>query len=150
MSIIYLDTSVLIKRYIREQGSEALSAHWPSFSIVGSAVIIYVEIAAALAKAERLGWLDAEVAQNAWGAFLNDWGKLSLININKAVLNRASDLAWEYGLRGYDAVHLGAALVWQEGLREMVQLCTFDRQLWNAAKQVSMSVWPDDLDPFFG
>jgi len=145
MLITYLDTSALIKRYVREPGSEALNAIWPSFSLIGSAIIVHVEVAAALAKAERLGWLDPEGAQRAWQAFLIDWGKLTLVNVGLHVVQRASTLAWERGLHGYDAVHLAAALIWQEGIGEPVQLITFDHQLWNSARQLKMTVWPDQL-----
>lgn len=143
MSIIYIDTSALIKRYVREPGSEALRSIWPSFSVVGSAVIVQVEVAAALAKAERMRWLDMDGTQRAWQAFLIDWEKLTLINVGLPVVQRASSLAWEYGLRGYDAVHLAAALIWQEGLGESVQLCTFDQHLWDAAKRAKIFVWPE-------
>jgi uncharacterized protein len=145
MSITYLDTSALIKRYIQEPGSEALSAAWSSFSIFGSAVIIHVEISAALSKASRLGALDNQGAQLAWQAFLNDWVKLSLVNIGLSVINRASSLAWDHGLRCYDAVHLAAALIWQEAMGETVHLCTFDNQLWKAAQLLDMKVWPENL-----
>jgi len=59
---------------------------------------------------------------------------------------RADSLAWEYGLRGYDAVHLASALLWQEALGEPVTLATFDKPLWEAAQQAGMGVWPEDLD----
>ncbi len=146
MSITYLDTSALIKRYVDEPGSEELRAIWPSFQVVGSAVIVHVEIASALAKATRQGWLDESEAQRVWQAFLRDWGKMTLINLGLPVINRASQLAWNHRLRGYDAVHLAAALIWQEGLAESVRLCTFDQRLWNAARQVSLDVWPEKLN----
>lgn len=145
MSITYLDTSALIKRYIQEPGSEALLAAWSTFTVYGSAVIIHVEVSAALSKARRLGALDHQGAQLAWQAFLRDWEKLSLVNISLSVVNRASSLAWEHGFRGYDAVHLAAALTWQDGMRDTVQLCTFDHQLSRAAKLVDMKVWPENL-----
>ena len=57
----------------------------------------------------------------------------------------ADDLAWQYGLRGYDAMHLAAALLWQDGLEESVTLATFDRQLWQAGRQSGLAVFPADL-----
>ncbi|MBU0511585.1 MAG: type II toxin-antitoxin system VapC family toxin [Chloroflexi bacterium] len=148
MSIIYLDTSALLKRFIREQGSQALKEIWPSFRVVGSAVVVYAEMAAAFSKAVRQGWQSASAAQFAWDMFLEDWPRLTLVGIDTSVVQRAGKLAWEYGLRGYDAVHLAAALVWQEGMGEPITLGTFDRQLWGAAKQSVLTIWPENLEQF--
>ena len=57
----------------------------------------------------------------------------------------AAHLAWEYGLRGYDATHFAAALIWQEMLEMPVTLATFDRELWLVAKKAGLAVWPEWL-----
>jgi hypothetical protein len=67
------------------------------------------------------------------------------IRVTETLVARTDSLAWQYGLRGYDAVHLAAALLWQEGLEESVTLATFDRQLWEAGKQSGLAVFPADL-----
>ncbi len=54
-------------------------------------------------------------------------------------------MAWDYGLRGYDAVHLASALYWQESLRQRVVLATFDRELWRAGEAAGLGVWPSSL-----
>jgi hypothetical protein len=45
------------------------------------------------------------------------------------VIARADILAWEHQLRGYDAVHLAAAVLWQEAIGAPVTMATFARQL---------------------
>jgi predicted nucleic acid-binding protein len=57
-------------------------------------------------------------------------------------LSRAAALAWEHGLRGYDAVHLASALAWSEALGETVAVATYDRELWRGAKASGLSVGP--------
>ena len=57
----------------------------------------------------------------------------------------ADSLAWELGLRGYDAVHLASAALWKEGMGQEVALATFDQQLWEAAIQCGLVPFPDDL-----
>ena len=57
---------------------------------------------------------------------------------------RAEVLAWEHGLRGYDAVHLAAALAWQERVGPSIVLATFDRELWEAARQAGLTAWPEE------
>jgi hypothetical protein len=58
----------------------------------------------------------------------------------------ADTLAWEYGLRAYDAVHLASALPWQAAINEPVTLATFDRQMWHATTPAGLRAWPDTLD----
>ena len=61
------------------------------------------------------------------------------------LVSRAATLAWEHGLRGYDAVHLAAALFWQDVLGDPVTLASYDRQLWDAAKVTDLVAWPEAL-----
>jgi predicted nucleic acid-binding protein len=48
-------------------------------------------------------------------------------------------------LRGYDAVQLAAASLWQKSLEIPVTLISFDRQLWTAARHEGMIVRPEAL-----
>ena len=63
---------------------------------------------------------------------------------------RADELACELGLRGCDAVHLASALVWQDGMEEGVTVATFDRQLWEAARNRGLAALPEDFREIFG
>jgi hypothetical protein len=61
------------------------------------------------------------------------------------LIARADILAWELDLRGYDAVHLASALLWQDSLGRKVTMATFDRKLWQAAEERGLSPFPEDL-----
>ncbi|HEX6384610.1 MAG TPA: hypothetical protein VF177_08075 [Anaerolineae bacterium] len=65
--------------------------------------------------------------------------------MTETLVARADTLAWELGLRGYDAVHLASALLWHEGMDQAVVLATFDRHLWKAAGQRGLITFPEDL-----
>jgi predicted nucleic acid-binding protein len=67
------------------------------------------------------------------------------MRVDEHLVSRAEALAWEHGLRGYDAVHLAAAAVWQERMASPVMLATFDRELWEAARQAGLAAWPAAL-----
>jgi predicted nucleic acid-binding protein len=67
------------------------------------------------------------------------------VQVTEVVVARADTLAWDHGLRGYDAVHLAAASIWQDALGERVTLVTFDRRLWTAAEAVGLDAYPVDL-----
>jgi predicted nucleic acid-binding protein len=63
--------------------------------------------------------------------------------MDEALVSRAEQMAWQYGLRGYDAVHLAAAKVWQQEIGHPVVLATFDRELREAAALVGLEAWPE-------
>ncbi len=146
MSIIYLDTSALLKLYIQENQSDAVRTLVTDASGAGTSMLTYTEMAAAMARAERMRILTADSARKAWDGFLKDWPELTRLKLSAALTERASGLAWEYGLRGYDAMHLAAAMTWQDALGEPVLLATFDRLLWSAGQKAGIPVWPDTLD----
>ena len=142
--IVYLDASALVKRYIEEAGSAAVGRLVEEADLVGTAAITRVEMAAALAKAVRVGVLSREEAALALEVFREEWPSLVRIQVTEPLLRRAEEVAWQEGLRGYDATHLAAALFWQEMLGEPVGVATFDRQLWDAARRQGMRVFPEE------
>lgn len=145
--ILYLDTSALVKRYVMEAGSKEVNALIEQAETVGSTVLARVEMASALAKSVHMNWVDAQDADNAWQDFLAHWQSFARLSVTPVLVERASRLAWEHGLRGYDATHFAAALLWQETLEIPITLATYDRELWLAAKKATVVVWPEQLLP---
>ena len=143
--ITYLDASALVKRYVAEVGTKEVQALLDQVTIVGTATITRVEVTAALAKAVRMRILSRQEASAALKGFYEDWSSLERLQVTELIISRASVLAWEKGLRGYDATHLASALVWQEILEEPVIMATFDRRLWEAARSTGLTVWPKVL-----
>ena len=143
--IIYLDTSALIKRYVRESGSDELNSLLAVASLTGASVITWAEMAAATAKAKRMNFITSEEADSAWRKFRSEWASLALIEVSSTLVIRAGDLAWDHGLRGYDSVHLASALMWQEALGERIRLAAFDHRLWESAERLGLLVWPERL-----
>jgi predicted nucleic acid-binding protein len=145
-SIIYLDTSALVKRYIQEKGSQAFNDQLSTMDILITSEITIVEIASALASSMRRKIIAEELERQLWAQFQKDWSGFVLIQFTEALLARAARLAREHSLRSYDAVHLAAALISQESLDSEIMLATFDRQLWSAAENAGLKVWPEDSD----
>lgn len=145
MSILYLDTSALVKQYVQESGSGEIMDLIQGADHAGTSLISRAEMSAALARAARLKVLSAGAARAAWGQFLEDWSSLSRLNVSRQIIERASALVWDFPLRGYDAVHLASALLWRETLEAEIILATFDRELWSAARKAGLSVRPENL-----
>jgi len=143
--ILYLDTSALVKSYIREAGSLDVKNWIDQADHLGSSAIAFVELASTLTKIARLGFILPAEAQSEWKRFQQDWLSFKQIVVSESVIQQAGLLAWQYPLRGYDAIHLSAALTLQQTVGEWVTLATFDRLLWQAAKQTGLGVLPEVL-----
>jgi predicted nucleic acid-binding protein len=140
--IVYLDASALVKRYVAETGSAAVGKLIDQAEALGTSVISRAEVSAAFAKAVRLKFVTRDAAASAVKQFAADWPHFVRLQLTETLAARAASLAWEQGLRGYDAVHLATALVWHETVGQPVFVATFDRQLRQGAQATGLIAWP--------
>ena len=143
--MLYLDTSALVKKYVQETGSKVVREIIAQEGIVATCVITRAEVAAAFSKAVRIGSLTGPAAQASQRGFVREWKNYVRVRVTETLVARAEDLAWTFKLRGYDAVHLAAALEWQDRLGEAVTLGTFDAELWDAASEAGLERFPPAL-----
>jgi len=143
--IAYLDASALVKRYVVERGSRETIALTAESELIATSIVTRAEVAAAFAKAARTGLVTQDRARSAQRSFAGDWPDLVRVPVTEALVERAETLAWDHGLRGYDAVQLASALSWQESVSTEIVLATFDQQLWEAAPKAGMKAWPERL-----
>lgn len=114
MSVYYVDTSALVKRYVPEVGSAWIMTICDpaSGNSVVTSVMTRVEAAAAFALKQRLGAVtlgerDAAVGLLVWHATR----EYDLVAVDDALLDEAQALTQRHRLRGYDAVQLATALI---------------------------------------
>ncbi|MGI8672383.1 MAG: type II toxin-antitoxin system VapC family toxin [Luteitalea sp.] len=143
--ILYLDASAIVKRYVSESGSRDVLALTGSATVVATAIVSRAEVAAALARAVRLDVLGDAGGRRAQQRFADEWVDFVRVPATEALVARAETLAWSHALRGYDAVHLAAALTWQDVVGQEVVLATYDHQLWTAGAAAGLRPWPDQL-----
>lgn len=143
--IVYVDASALVKRYVTEVGSADVNTLTAGAEALATALVTRAEVAAAFARAVRVGVLDDAGGRRVQRRFSRDWPDLMRVPVTEALVARAEAVAWAHGLRGYDAVQLASALTWQDALGQDIVLATFDRQLWDAAPQAGLRAWPAKL-----
>ena len=119
MTIYFLDSSALVKRYINETGS-----HWvcnlfdPSLgNQFFIAAISGVEIVSAITRRAKNGSINFADAIATCNQFKQDFqSEYQIIQISEKIINSAINIAESYALRGYDAVQLASG-------RELNILC---------------------------
>jgi len=145
LTLLYLDTSALVKRYLNEPGSGEIRHIMRKYPTRGSLEIARIEGHSAFAKAARMDAISLEEAIQLARAFDRDWFRIFHLRVNDSIVELASRAAWDHGLRAYDAAHLGAALYWKEITDLPVLLATFDRDLHAAARDRGLLVFPESL-----
>jgi predicted nucleic acid-binding protein len=111
--INYLDTSALVKRYVAEPGSAAVRPLFRSRA-VATVRIAYAELAATLARLAREGALAETARTRIVGRLDRDFAAMTVVEVRATLVRRVPALVARCPLRGYDAVHLAAALVIRE------------------------------------
>ena len=142
---LYLDSGALAKRYVEEPGSEDFLDWMDLADTIGTGSVTRAEVAAAITRATCMNHLTVQVSVKALSKFRQEWVDFHRIPINEELIARADFLACQHDLRGYDAVHLAAALIWQEALMLPVTLATYDQELADAGKKSGLRVLPEIL-----
>lgn len=134
--ITYVDTSVLLKLLVSDaDGGEAAQSIWVAAGYVVCAEIGLVEARAALAAARRTGRLDPAAFEVAKAELNALWAQVDRVPVGTAIIEAAAELAETDALRGYDAVHLAAAIA-----AEAAVVASADAKLSAAAERHGFSV----------
>jgi predicted nucleic acid-binding protein len=113
MSILFLDSSAVTKRYVKETGTAWLIELFrpKSFNRVYVAEIALVEVVSALTRRHRGGSLSSSAFQKVQNRFRRNFeDKFFKIETSLSIIKQAADLAEKHALRGYDAVQLASAV----------------------------------------
>jgi len=139
-SILYLDTSALIKLYIDEPGSEQVRDAVEKSKIVSTSRIAYVEARAGIARKFRTRELSRGEYKLMVESLEEDWPEYFVVEVSEAIVKLGGELVEKYPLRGFDAVHLASALMLKERLRSAIAFGCFDKSLNAAAKEEGLTL----------
>ena len=136
---MYLDTSVAVKLYCREEGSEECEAIAAGADGFYSSELFYGELYAALLAKERAGAIGKNLRKDIWRLFeeqLGD-GRVQLITLNGIIVREATEVMGEVhphvSLRTLDAIHLATYLSVEAG-----PLFTRDKRMLDAARRLNI------------
>lgn len=132
MTIYFMDTSAIGKRYMTETGStwvSGLVAPTAAHVIVLSQLAI-VEISSAIARKQRLAQISASDAAQRRIDFLSD-AEMSYLTVplDVTLLQRASGLTAKHPLRSLDAIQLASAIEASAILGEPMSFISADNNL---------------------
>ncbi len=135
----YFDTSVIVKRYVREHGSIRARNLLRHHRLLSSAVSP-AEATSAFCRRRASG----ELADRDFIAILSRRGHdrafWELVEVSPLVLDQAEELIRKTPLRTLDAIHVASALAFQASSGIQIHFVTGDRKQAGAAKQSGLDV----------
>ena len=145
MPVYYLDTSVIVKRYLQEQGTEVmdrlLDGTAPDNHFYTSWLSI-VELTSAILRLANGGQLTRDAADTVLARFQLDIGEtFQLWPLDNSILSTAISVVEQHQLRSGDAIHLAtAAIIFRLAPESETVLVSSDRELLEAAVGSGMAV----------
>ncbi len=136
----YLDSSVLVKRYVREPGSREAHRLFEKDEPLFVSAIAWAECLAAISKKRREGGLSARNQARASEAFVAEWRHLHEIAVAGEVQVVILELLGRTPLRGMDAIHLASALWVERRLESPLSFYCSDGRLARAARVLGLAV----------
>jgi len=136
--ILYLDTSSIVKLYIEEHFSRSVEQWIGDAESSFTCNITYPETLSAFSRRRRDKDVTEAAFQRAVHDFKDDWLTLGILPVHE---KKAGDLVLKYGLRGFDAVHLAAALTLHKKSGSLpYAFSSFDQRLNEAAEKEGLPV----------
>lgn len=137
----YFDTSVLVKRYVKEEGSTAARKLFQRYRFLSSAVAP-VEALSALGRRRSTGELTQRDFLAIRSRLHKDRAYWELVELGPIVLSQAEELVQKTGLRTLDALHVASALAFQAASGLTVPFITADVRQHDAAERLALNlIW---------
>jgi len=135
----YFDTSVLVKRYVRENGSQQAQKLLRQYRFVSSAITA-VEASTSFRRRRDSGDIEDRHFDAIIKRFDSDRHHWEIIETGKGILDRAEQLGRENKVRALDAIHIASAILFKEATGLKVRFVTADSAQRDAATFLSLEV----------
>lgn len=132
--MIYFDSSALVKRYLKEDGSDVVRSIIAGARVIATSKLAYPEILSAFMRKHRAGEIERKPLEAIIGQFETDWDKLFVVEFHDELLKTVKVLIEKYSLRGADTVHLSSALWLEQATKMKLTFVASDVGLLNAAQ----------------
>ncbi|MFB1490935.1 MULTISPECIES: type II toxin-antitoxin system VapC family toxin [unclassified Thiocapsa] len=132
---VFFDSSAFVKRYVREEGTEAVLAWCDRAGEIGLSGIALPEIVSAFCRLRREGKIDEAQYRQLKSLLLADIEDAAICDITPEVLAQSIVCLENNLLRGMDAIHIGSALALKVDV-----FITADQRQGDAASRAGLRV----------
>jgi predicted nucleic acid-binding protein len=150
--MLYLDSSALVKRYVQEAGSKAVTSRFERGETIYTSVLSFAEVHAAIGRKYRDRELNISEKEKLVDEFQADWlFSLNILELTAHTMSALPTLCEQHFLKASDAIHLSAAFWLKDAIRlhakgfersgDIVEFGVSDRRLGEAALKCGFRVF---------
>jgi uncharacterized protein len=140
--ILYLDTSALVKKYVKETGSSKIISAWKKSEAIATSAVTCAELLAAFYRKSREERIHPPLMKRLVNAFLKDWKSFIIVEVNEKLNETLPSLLSRHPLRGFDAIHLASALTLNSAAAGSFLFACYDDRLLAAARAEALQTLP--------
>jgi len=137
--VAYFDSSVLLKRYIQEHGSDHALSLTQRYLII-SAAVAPLEMQSALRRIEFGGGISTKAFKATLKRIQTERQKWDLVAISSEILQSAEHISIDLNIRSLDAIHLASAFACQSRLKHSIPFVTADVRQREAAQKLHLEI----------
>ena len=138
--MIYLDSSALVKRYVREEGTDFVRSILGGDDLIATSKLSYPEILSALMRKVRAGEIERKTFNGIVDMFDKDWDHVLVLDFHNDLLQIVKMLIGKHPLKAADAIHLSSALWLKASSKAEVTFVASDSSLLKAARAEKLQV----------
>jgi len=149
--MLYLDSSVLAKRYSHEKGSRAVAVRFESGERIFTSMLSFGEVHSSFARKFREEGLSVNQLYKIRENFMDDWlFSLNILDVDANTMTELPRLVEKYNLRAGDAIQLSTACWLRDKNRlrkrrnqptEAVEFGVSDKQLAKVAQECGFRIF---------
>ena len=155
--MLFLDTSVFVKVYFKEAGSDAIIARFTAPNqVLAASVLSFAEVQAAIARKYREKQISSVELTRLRESFGRDWEiSVNAVELNQQTMAALPGLMEHFPLKAADAIQLSAALWLKDsmdagkysGAGNVLEFGVSDQILAESARRCGLVVFnPEDKD----
>lgn len=138
--MIYFDSSALVKRYLKEEGTDAVRSIIKASRMITTSKLTYPEMLSAFMRKFRAGEISRKLLQVIFDKFEIDWSHLVLIEFHDELLRIGKGFIEKYPLKGADTIHLSSAVWIETTAKAKLTFVSSDENLLKAARGENLRV----------
>jgi predicted nucleic acid-binding protein len=138
--MIYFDSSALVKRYLKEKGTDVVLSLTTREEFVATSKLAYPELLSTFMRKNREGGLREEPLKSILNRLEADWLEFFIIEIHDELFPLVKSLIRKYPLKGADSIHLASALWLESMTKTEVMFIASDMSLLDAATKENLKI----------
>ena len=138
-TLAYFDTSVIVKNYIRERGSDRARRLLRSHRVATSAIAA-LETVSAFRRNLAANVIDDTSYSAILNRFQKDRAKLDILELTDTILETSEQYISTYNVRSLDAIHLATAMAASVRFPKQIPFITSDSGQSEVARQLGLKV----------